>query len=212
MSIYWKDFAKILNLSFNKNSIATPLVQNAMHFHKLTFKYIYQYPLEIQINHGILKFKVHQVFKLKYIPFFFTLIFLTFIICCGSCVLLPFMSLFPQGPPIDVVSVVFLLFIGSCAFTETALYYIYWKAPEIIHMLNELLRIEIKCKTIKKYIQISHFCEHLFICFRLQVRKTKIYRLDRYAVICHKSGNSRNIFSSASGNSCDGFGSGLLHF
>ncbi len=146
MSFYWEDFAKILKFKFHGNSIATPLVQNALNFQIRVFKYIYPHPLKIEIKHGILTFKLHQTYNLKYIPLFINVIFLTFIICDGACGLLPFFKLFPQSPKIDVMSTVFLLFIGSCAFAETATYYVYWKAPEILHMINELLRIERKCK------------------------------------------------------------------
>ncbi len=130
----------------NGNSIATPLIQNALKLNKCTFKHVYAFPLEIKIFHRIITIRVHRVFRPKFIPFLFAFIFISFILGFGSCALLLILKRFQKAPTVDVKSIVIFLYLGAFVLVEVATYYTYWKSPEIVSLINELLFIERKCK------------------------------------------------------------------
>lgn len=130
----------------NGNSIATPFLQNAIELNRLTFKYTYPFPLKIKIFKRVLTVKVDHVLKLKYIPFLFASICIIFISGFGSCTFLLFMNQLHKVTTVDVTSFVIFIYFGAFSFAQTATYYVYWKAPEIEFVTNQLLSIERKCK------------------------------------------------------------------
>lgn len=133
-------------MSKNKNTIATPLVADAYNLHKLLFRDVYPYPLDVTIENHQLSLKIDKIWRQKYIPFLIALVTVTFAIGFNSCAFVLALKLFHRSTQINVVAIVFIVFLASCSFTECGTYIVYSKSIEFEAVLNQLFHIERTCK------------------------------------------------------------------
>lgn len=139
------------NLEFSENAIATPLVQKAYKLHCLIFHHCYSYPFQIHFKGSKVFVSVDSIFRLKYVPWLLTVVFIKFLIGFNSCVLVLMLKFFCRETQIDVLVIVFLLLLASLWFLEIATYTIYCLATEMTNFLNELFLLERTCKFCSKF-------------------------------------------------------------
>src|SRR3989442_719897 len=91
----------------NKNSFATPLVEKSVQINQLIFKILPPTHFHIFVKNGIFWFKVDNIFKLKYIPFFSFLFLFTILFSVGSCLALPLLQKYQPESNVNVSAIAF---------------------------------------------------------------------------------------------------------
>ncbi len=127
---------------FSKNTISTPLVRNTYKLHCKIFHHFYSHPFQIHFNNCKVSLSVDTKFRLKYIPWLIAVILINTLIGFGSCAFVLLLKFFRRETQVDVVVIIFLVFIASCLFLEFATYLLYCKSTGIVCLINELLALE----------------------------------------------------------------------
>ncbi len=128
------------------NSVATPRFADAYKLHRLLFRHVYPFPLDIKFNKHTISVKIDKLLQFKHIPFFINLITITTLIGFGTCAFLPLYKLFRRSSSVDAIAIVICLFLGSCSFLEFATYIVFCIAREVEPLVNQLFEIERHCK------------------------------------------------------------------
>lgn len=128
------------------NAIATPLVDQAYKLHCKIYHYFYSHPLKIYFEAGKVSVKKENIFTRKYVPWLLGAILITSIIGFNTNFFLLLIKLFRRDTPITTTVLVFLVMFTSCSFFQWTTYAMFCKAREIEPALNQLFRLERKCK------------------------------------------------------------------
>ncbi len=139
-----------------RNAVATPFLTKAYKLHKMIYRNVYPYPVDITIKQHTISIKINPIFRFKYILFFFTLIVVSFGIGIGCCVFLPVYKLFwPSSIETGSLPILVCICSGSAYILEFFSYLAYCKSREVETLFNQLFAFERKCNNVFHKIQNS---------------------------------------------------------